>query len=320
MSARICIYGAGAIGGFLATRFAHAGYTVSCIARGDHLAAIRARGLRLIEAAQETLVQIECTDRPDSLGKQDFVFVTLKTHAVADSVEGIAALLGPSTVIVTAQNGLPWWYFHRDSSALAGQQLEAVDPAGLLWKTLGPERAIGAIVYPAASVAGPGVIRHLSGERFALGEPGGENTERIRTLQALMSGAGLQAPVSADIRREIWLKLSINAAINPLSLVRRATIGEIVHDGAGRAELVSLIREVQKVAESIGIEPLMSAADLVVALEPFAAHKTSMLTDYENHRPLELDGLSGAVLEIAGHMRVAAPELRRLYDRVRVID
>lgn len=313
---RVCIYGTGAIGGFLAARLAHAGKNVSCVARGAQLEAIRSKGLHLIEADREIGVAIPCSDTPGELGVQDVVIVTLKAHALADNVDGIASLLGPDSVIVTAQNGLPWWYFYRDASPLEGRQLASVDPGEQLWNRLGPQRAIGAIVYPAAEVVAPGIIRHAYGERFTLGEPDGERSERVVDVGALLSDAGLQVSITDDIRAEIWLKLSVNAALNPLSVVDNSTITAIVNDPSSCERLAAMIGEAQSVAASLGVDPVMSVAELIEALRDIDGHKTSMLADFESGRPLELDALTGAILEIASKSGVATPYLSTVYDEV----
>jgi len=318
MSPRICIYGTGAIGGFLAVRLANAGLRVNCIARGAQMQAIQSGGLRLIDGGREIRVDVNCTDSPTQLGAQDIVIVTLKAHALADNADGIAHLLGPETAVITAQNGVPWWYFHEDASAFPGKYLDSVDPDGRIWKMLGPEHAVGAVVYPSAGVVSPGVVTHVHGDRFTVGEPGGQASPRVAEIRDLLCKAGLQAKVSDSIRDEIWLKLSVNAAINPLSLVRRTTVGEILTDDDDRRFLTTLISESQEVARSLGVTPLMSAEELTDALEPFGAHKPSMLIDYEHGRELELEALTGAVLEIAQRMHVPTPTLSELYDHARI--
>ncbi|MFW2403306.1 MAG: ketopantoate reductase family protein [Gammaproteobacteria bacterium] len=320
MSERVCIFGTGAIGGLLAARLAHAGTDVSCVARGPQLAAIRSQGLRLIEADRDINVEVPCSDDPAALGPQDVVIVTLKTHALAENVAGIASLLGPDTAIITAQNGLPWWYFYRDVSPLAGRWLESIDPGGRLWNGLGPSRAIGAVVYPAAEVVAPGVIRHVQGERFTLGEPDGLRSDRIVAAGALLSNAGLQVSLNDAIRAEIWLKLAVNAALNPLSVIENATIGEIVNNSSSCRRLATMIGEAQSVAASLGIAPALSAEELIDALRAFSGHKTSMLTDSESGRPTEREALTGAVLEIASHTGVATPYLRAAYSELQRLD
>jgi 2-dehydropantoate 2-reductase len=317
MKERVCIYGAGAIGGFLAARLAHAGLDVGCVARGAQLEAIRSHGLRLIEADRELHVDIPCTDKPRELGVQDIVVVTLKAHALTDNIDGIRALASAKTPIVTIQNGLPWWYFFSDRSPLAGQTLESVDPGRRIWRTLGPERAIGAVVYPAAEIVEPGKIRHLGGDRITVGEPDGMTTARISAIREILDLAGLTGSVGDSIRAEIWLKLAVNAAINPLSVIKHATISEILEDDGERHRLTDLIGESRTVANALGVELPMSPENLVAALRDFGAHKTSMLVDYELGRPLEIEPMTGAVLDIASRMQIRVPTLKALYEEVK---
>lgn len=317
MTLRVCIYGAGAIGGFLAARLANAGVEISCVARGAHLQAMQTSGLRLLEAQRELRVDVPCSDAPAALGTQDIVILTVKTHAVAGSLAGISTLLGADTTVVTAQNGLPWWYGYQDTSALVVNHLDSVDPGGRIWTAIGPERAIGAIIYPAAELLAPGVVRHVYGNRLSLGEPNGTATQRLTEICQLLEQAGLETTPTPDIRQEIWQKLAISAAINPLSLLRRCVIAKILASGRDRALLTTLIREAQAVARSLGVAPAQPAEALVDALEVVGPHKTSMLTDIEAGRTLELDALTGAVVEVGTLMQVPTPELQHLYDQVR---
>ncbi|MFQ5634554.1 MAG: ketopantoate reductase family protein [Gammaproteobacteria bacterium] len=316
LSARICVFGAGAIGGYLAARLAGAGHEVCCVARGTHLAAMQSGGLRLIEAQRETCVDLDCTESAAELGRQDFVFVTLKTNALPAAAAGIAGLLGPATTIVTAQNGVPWWYFFGAAPPQGEPHLVSVDPGGRLWHALGPHRAVGAVIYPSAEIVRPGVVRHVFGDRIALGEPDGGHSDRLAEVVRLLRESGLSAEATDNIRGELWLKLSVNAALNPLSLIRGTPIANILEDDVDRLYLTRLIREAQHVARSLGIAPLMSAEELVESLHRFGEHKTSMLTDYERGRPLELEALTGAVLEIADRMQTPVTELRDLWARV----
>lgn len=317
MSLRVCVFGAGAIGSFLAARLAATEATVSCIARGAHLAAMRDHGLRLRAGQQETRVELECTDNPADLGQQDVLLVTLKAQQLAANAASIAALSGPDTLIVTVQNGLPWWYFYGDSSGFPDQHLASVDPDGRIWQTLGPERALGAIVYPAAEIVAPGVVRHISGDRFSLGEPKGSDTQRVHDLAALLSAAELKADITTTIRREIWLKLSVSAALNPLNLISGQTIGAILDDPATRGRLQTLIREAQDVAQAVDAQPALGPEELLTALQVVAPHKTSMLKDFEEGRTLELDALTGAVVEIGTRMGVPTARLTQLYAQAK---
>ena len=318
MGEKICVFGAGAIGGFLAARLAHAGHSVSCVARGAQRKAIAEHGLTLIENDGEIKLELHCTNSSAELGVQDVVFLTLKSQSLADSLAGITALLGSDTMVVTVQNGLPWWYFHQDGSGFPTTHLESVDPGGGIWAAIGAHRALGAVVYPAAEIVSPGVVRHVFGDRFALGEPHGGRTHRTETLSELLGSAGFNAQVSSSIRDEIWLKLCVNAALNPLSVIRQSTIGVILADGEARAWLETLMAEAQAVSNALGVKPLMAPAEMVESLRVVSQHKTSMLKDFENGRPLELDGLTGAVLEIAGTLNVPTPGLAQVYQEVQL--
>jgi 2-dehydropantoate 2-reductase len=296
----------------LAAKLATTEHNITCIARGAHLKSIQSNGLLLIDNNRESIAHVDATDDPTTLPTQDIVFVALKTHALAASAEQIAGLLGPNSVVVTMQNGLPWWYFHP-APANVMAPLQAVDPGGVLAKTLNPARALGAIVYPAAQIVEPGVIRHVSGNRFSLGEPDNLLSDRLKDLETLLVSSGFEVTPSDNIRAELWLKLSVNAGINPLSLLHKATIGELLDNSATRKLLATLIGEAQQVALSVGIEPIMTPAALVDVLEVVRDHKTSMLTDFEKQRPLELEALTGAVVELAARLNVPVPALTFLY-------
>ena len=212
---KICVYGAGAIGGYLAVRLAQTGCDVSVVARGPHLAAMTARGLRLETGEERLTVKVAATDDPATLGRQDYVIVTLKGHSIPAVVEPMQPLLGPDTAVVSAVNGIPWWYFHRLGSPFGERHVESVDPGGAVWRGIGPERAVGCVVYPSCEVVEPGLVRHLSGDRFVLGEPSGARSERVRELASALSEAGLRAPLRTRVRDEIWIKLWGNVPFNP---------------------------------------------------------------------------------------------------------
>ena len=244
---KICIFGAGAIGGLIAAKLAAAGVAeTSLIARGPHLEAIRANGLRLLVGDTETTVNIPATADAAELGAQDYVILALKAHSVPQALDRLRPLLGPDTAVVTAQNGIPWWYFYGSGGPFEGRRIEAVDPGGRIWDAIGPERAIGAVVYPAAEVAAPGVIRHEDGDRFSLGEPSGGRSERVTVLSQALAAAGFRAPVRTQIRNEIWVKLWGNVSFNPISALTGGTLerdrrrsrhpcGHARHDGRGGA-------------------------------------------------------------------------------------
>src|SRR6266567_649856 len=229
-SLRVCVFGAGAIGGYMGVQLARGGADVSLVARGAHLSAMRTNGLRLQIEGEEHVARLPCTDDPAQLGSQDFVIIALKAHAISGVVEKIVPLLGPETSVVTASNGLPYWFFCERGAAHYGAHLQSVDPGGCQWDLLGPERAIGCVVFPAAEVVEPGVIRHEHGHKFPIGEPGGERSPRVERLRDAMVASGLEASIRDDIRDEIWLKLWGNLCFNPVSALTLATIDQVTDD------------------------------------------------------------------------------------------
>ena len=251
---KICIYGAGAIGGYLGVQFARAGADVSLVARGAHLAAMRTNGLKLLIGEEERVVHPRCTDNPAELGPQDIVIICLKAHSITGTIDAMQPLLSEKTRIVTAVNGIPYWYFYKHGGAYEGSTLESIDPGGRQWRELRPERAIGCIVYPATEIVAPGVIQHVYGDRFPIGEPSGEMTEDVLRLSALFSDAGMQAPVLDRIRDEIWLKLWGNVCLNPISALTHATLDVICSDPATRALSKAIMLEAQTIAEKFGIK------------------------------------------------------------------
>jgi 2-dehydropantoate 2-reductase len=316
---RIAILGAGATGGFLGARLAKAGAEVVLIARGPHLRAMRESGLRLIEADGETTVPVEATDDLAAIRSSDFVFVTLKAHSVPAIAAGLVANLGRDATVVSAQNGIPWWYFQRHGGELEGTYLETVDPGGIIGRTIDPMRVIGCIVYSATSVVGPGVVQHVEGERFSLGELDGGQTERIATLSAALTGAGLKAPVQPRIRQELWVKLMGNAVFNPLSALTRASLGDMAESPVLAPVVRAAMEEVDAVATRLGIAIPVSIDQRIRGAARVGAHKTSMLQDLESGRPLEIDAITGSVVELAGRLGVPVPHLETIYASVKVL-
>src|SRR3978361_112988 len=251
---RICIYGAGAIGGYPGVRVALTGADVSLVARGAHLAAMQANGLKLLAGGETHVARPRCTDNPAELGIQDVVIICLKAHSITGVISQMQPLLGPHTRIVTAVNGIPYWYFYKHGNAYEGSTLESIDPGGRQWRELGPERAIGCIVYPATEIESPGVIRHVYGDRFPLGEPSGEKSSDVERLSALFVAAGLQAPVLDRIRDEIWLKLGGNVCLNPISALTHATLDVICSDPTTRALTKSIMLETQAIADPFHVK------------------------------------------------------------------
>lgn len=305
---KICVFGTGAIGGYLAAKLARTDAQLTCIARGKQLEAIRSRGLTLIENDRRQNQQVDCTDRPGQVGPQDVVFVTLKSHTVPPAAADIAELLGPETAVVTAYNGLPWWFFYGQQGS-ESMSLESVDPGRRLWEQIGPERAIGCVVYPAARVVEPGVIEHQFGSRFALGEPDGTETPRLKSIAAQLVAAGLTAPLESSIRTGICTKLVANASYNPVSVLTGSSLGQMIDDVAVNRLLRRMMHEAIEVTASVGISVPVSPAELLELTRPLGDHQTSMLQDLEAGRSLELDPIVGAVQELGRLHAVPTPTI-----------
>ena len=317
MSTKICIYGAGAIGGYMGAMLAKAGADVSLVARGPHLEAMQKNGLVLeTEDGRET-IPVTASNDPAELGPQDYVVVTLKAHSVPPVVDLMQPLLGPDTAMVYAVNGVPWWYFHGIDGPLGGKQLETVDPGGVIWSGIGPERVIGCVVYPAAEVPEPGVVKHISGDRFSLGEPDGEKSERAQLLSDLFKTAGLRAPVRPRIRDEMWVKLWGNCSLNPVSALTGATLEDMCTDPGTRAVIRGIMVEAQAVGEALGVNFAIDVDKRIAGAEAVGAHKTSMLQDLERGRPMEIDALVAAVAELGDLTGVETPTLDTVLALVR---
>jgi 2-dehydropantoate 2-reductase len=315
---KVCIYGAGAIGAYLAAALVDAGCEVTMIARGPHLKAMQENGLTLESEGTTRNFRIRCTSDPATVGPQDYVILTLKAHSVAGAVDAIATLLGPSTAIVTAQNGILWWYFYALPGPWENRHLEAADPDGRLWKTFGPERAIGCVVYPSCEIVAPGFVRHTEGNRFILGEPDGTKSERVTALAKAMTAGGLRAPVRQRIRDDIWFKLLGNATFNPVSVLTGATLEQMGRDAHGRNVIRQVMSEVEQVAQKLGVRFPMDLEKRIDGAVTVGAHKTSMLQDYELGRPLELDALVASVAEIGRLVDVPTPTLDAVLALVRL--
>ena len=308
---KICIFGAGAIGGYLAHALHKAGAEVVLIARGPHLEAIKENGLTLIKEGQRETFKMRATDEPEELGPQDYVISALKAHSVAPIADQFQSLLADHTAIVPAVNGIPWWYFHKSESgtSLENKWLETVDPDGVQWKTFGPERAIGCVVYPACELSKPGEVTHKSGDRFTLGEPNGERTERIMTLSKLMCGGGLRAPVKSRLRDELWIKLWGNCTFNPVSALTGASLDLIGNDPACRQVIHNAMAECQQVGEAVGARFSIDIERRINGAAKIIGHKPSTRHDIEQGRPMELDALTSTVLELARKLEIDTPML-----------
>jgi len=295
---KICIFGAGAIGGYMGAKLAQAGADVSLVARGPHLAAMKANGLRLIEEEGEITVPVTASDNAADLGPQDYVIVTLKAHSVPPVVPKMQPLIGETTTIVSGVNGVPWWYFHKIGGALEGTRLESVDPGNAQWDGFGPDRVLGCVVYPAAEVIEPGVVKHIEGNRFSLGEPDGSKSERAMALSKALGAAGLKAPVRPKLRDEIWVKLWGNLSFNPISALTHATLDVLCTDPGTREVARNMMLEAQQIAESLGVRFPIDVDRRIQGGAEVGAHRTSMLQDLDQGRPMEIDALLGSVQEL----------------------
>jgi 2-dehydropantoate 2-reductase len=315
---RILIFGAGAIGGYMGVKLAEAGADVTFFARGPHLAAMKANGIKLISEGKETVVtKARFTGDPAEAGPQDFVIAALKATGLAPAAGQIAQLLGPETALVTAMNGVPYWYFYGHGGPHDGARLKSVDPDGRLWATLDPARAIGCIVYPAANILAPGVIEHTYSNRFALGEPDGSKSRRIQKLAELMIAGGLKAPIRPRIRDDMWVKLWGNLTFNPVSALTGATLGAIAADPGTRAVARAMMTEAQEVGEALGIRFGIDVEKRIDGAGEVGAHKTSMLQDLEAKKPMEIDALLGAVVEMGELVGRPMPACRIVLALVR---
>ncbi len=316
---KICVFGAGAIGGFVGAKLAAKGDAeVSLVARGAHLAAMRANGLALRgKDGTTTNVRVSATDDPAALGPQDAVILALKAHSVSAVLESLKPLLGPQTAVVTAQNGVPWWYFYKHGGAYDGRRVEAVDAGARIWDAIGPERAVGSVVYIAAEIDAPGVIHHVEGDRLPLGEPSGEKSERVTALSRLLVNAGIRAAVRPDIRTDIWVKLWGNLSFNPISALTGATLEGIARDPGTRGVARAMMVEAEAIANALGVKFPIDVDRRIAGAEEVGAHKTSMLQDLERGRPMEIDALVTAVQELGRLTNTPTPAIDTVLSLVR---
>ena len=318
MAMKICIFGAGAIGGLMGAKLAAKGdVDVTFIARGPHLAAMRENGVKLISEGTEQIVHPRCVESAEEAGPQDYVLVTLKAHSLPSAAKQMQPLLGPDTAIVSAVNGIPWWYFHGLGGAYEGRIVQSVDPDGQVSALLPPSRAIGCIVYPAAEVTAPGVIDHSYGDRFSLGEPDGSRSPRAQALSEALIAAGFKAPIRPKIRDELWVKLWGNMAFNPISALTTATLDVLTGDEGQRGVARAMMLEGQRVAEALGVRFAIDVDKRIAGAAEVGAHKTSMLQDLERGRHMEIEALLGAVVELADWVGEAAPISRTVLALVR---
>ena len=313
----ICVFGAGAIGGLMAAKLEMAGTPVTVVARGPHYEAMRTKGLALRSEGQETVTKPTVATDPRDVGPQDYLVLTLKAHSLIPALAQIKPLIGPDTTIVTAINGIPWWYTYKLGGDFEGKRVESVDPGGALSAAFPPAQVLGSIVYPAAEIAEPGVIEHTYGDRFTLGEPDGSRSERAARFSELLIKAGLKAPVRPRIRDELWVKLWGNMAFNPVSALTTATLDKVIADPGTHAVCRMLMLEGRAVAEKLGVKFALSVDKRIAGGAEVGAHKTSMLQDLEKGRPLEIEALLGAVVEMSGWVGIDMPIGRTILALVR---
>lgn len=311
MTSKICIFGAGAIGGYLAACLHDAGADVSLIARGPHLKAIKENGLKLEINGEMRSFNLKVSDNPADFGRQDYVIIALKAHGITHITETIQPLLDTNTAVVSAVNGLPWWYFYKANTEteLDDKPLISVDPEAGIWNRIGPERAIGCVVYPACEISKPGTITHIEGNRISLGEPSGESTERLKTLSALMIKGGLKAPQKKRIRDEIWIKLWGNCSFNPVSALTGASLDMIAENPEARELVAEIMNECKQVGEALSIRFSVSIEDRINGAAKIIGHKPSTRQDIEMGRPLEIDPLVTGLIEIAKQLQIDTPRL-----------
>ena len=310
----ICIFGAGAIGGYLGCCLSKAGANVSLIARGAHKEAIEKNGLRLISNENSENFNLKVTDNPKELNTQDYIILAVKAHAISNIVTSLQPLLNNKTTVLSAVNGLPWWYFYKANSQtkLENSHIESVDPNGLIWNTIDPKRALGCVVYPACEIEKPGVIRHIKGNRFSLGEPDGINSERLKILSNLLIAGGLKAPQKKRIRDEIWIKLWGNCSFNPLSALTGASLDVIGNDLGSRLLITQLMEECQNVGQALGVKFNVSIEDRINGATSIIGHKPSTRQDIEMKRPLEIDPIMSAIIEIGQKLNIPTPMLKNI--------
>ena len=313
---KICIVGAGATGGYLGVKLINAGFDVSLVARGAHLTAMKKKGLTLIENDKEITCSPKCSDSMKELGKMDFIFITLKAYSINGLVKEISTMFDENTSVISAYNGIPWWYFFGAEGQFKNYRIKCIDPKNIQWNVITPERIIGCVVYPATEIIEPGVIKHIEGNRFSLGEPNGAQTERISRISKAMARADLKAPVRKNIRQEIWMKLIGNLAFNPLSVITEETLDVLLLNEENKKTAYEAMKEASSIMDKLNVPMSISIDQRIEGAAKVGSHKTSMLQDYERGKELELDALVVAVKEIADLLGIKTPTIDRILHTV----
>ena len=318
---KIAIVGAGAIGGYLGGWLSAAGDDVTFIARGANLDAIRRRGMRVTgeDGKDVTTTTARACERMSEAGPQDVVLLTVKAHQVAAVAGELRHLLHDTTAIVTMQNGIPWWYFHKHGGQHEGKAVRSSDPDGSIARTIDPDRIVGAVVYPAANLVAPGVVEVVEGRRFTIGEPDGSTSKRAEAISATLTRAGFKAPITKDIRGEIWLKIWGNLSFNPISALTHATLVDLLQFPLTRELCIEMMREAETIAGKLGVTFRVGIDKRIAGAEKVGAHKTSMLQDVEAGKPLEIEALVGAVCELGRLTNTPTPHIESVYACVSLL-
>ena len=309
---KICIVGAGAIGGYLGVKLIKAGFDVSLVARGAHLEAMSKNGLTLIEDEKEISCFPKCTDSMEKLSKMDFIFITLKAYSIPGMVKEIVKMFKKNTSVITAYNGMPWWYFFNYGGRLNNYQIQCLDKDSVQWNLITPERIIGCVVYPATEIIEPGIIKHMEGNRFSLGEPDGTKSDRVLTMSKTLVSAGLKAPIRNNIRQDIWTKLIGNLAFNPLSVITGETLDVLVSKEENKTIAFSAMKEASLIMDKLEIPLNISIEQRIEGAGKVGKHKTSMLQDFEQGKQLEIDALIVAVKEIGTLFDIKIPTIDKI--------
>ena len=313
---KICIVGAGATGGYLGFKLINAGFDVSLVARGTHLKAMKHSGLTVIENDKEISCFPKCSESMSDLGKMDYIFITLKAYSIPGLVNEISTMFKENTAVITAYNGIPWWYFFNIEGPFKNYRIKCIDPNNIQWNTITPERIIGCVVYPATEIIEPGVIKHIEGNRFSLGEPEGMQTERILIISKALVKAGIKAPIRSNLREEIWIKLIGNLAFNPLSVITGKTLDILASENEYRTIAYDAMEEASLIINQLGIKLKISIDQRIEGAAKVGAHKTSMLQDYEKGKELELDSLVVSIKEIGNLLSIKTPTIDKILYEV----
>ena len=313
---KICIVGAGATGGYLGFKLINAGFDVSLVARGTHLKAMKHSGLTVIENDKEISCFPKCSESMSDLGKMDYIFITLKAYSIPGLVNEISTMFKENTAVITAYNGIPWWYFFNIEGPFKNYRIKCIDPNNIQWNIITPERIIGCVVYPATEIIEPGVIKHIEGNRFSLGEPEGKQTERILKISKALVKAGIKAPIRSNLREEIWIKLIGNLAFNPLSVITGKTLDILASENEYRTIAYDAMEEASLIINQLGIKLKISIDQRIEGAAKVGAHKTSMLQDYEKGKELELDSLVVSIKEIGNLLSIKTPTIDKILYEV----